>query len=227
LYDGFKDMPVVSISDSQREPLLHASWLGTVYHGLPESLFRFTPTSSDYYAFVGRISRDKRVDRAVEIAESLGVPLRIAAKIDKNDRAYYEEQVAKLFEHPLVEYIGEVSDEAKAELLGSARALLFPIDWPEPFGLVMIEAMACGTPVVAFGHGSVPEVLEDGVSGYIVHDVPSAVEAARRAQHLDRERVRRAFERRFTARRMALDYVKLYQQVAERGAARRPGGRAA
>lgn len=227
LYDGFSDMPVVSISDAQRGPLPQANWLGTVHHGLPDGSLAFTPKACDYFAFVGRISPEKRVDRAIEIATALDVPLRIAAKIDKADKPYYEEHVAKLFEHPLVEYVGEISDDEKAEFIGGARALLFPIDWPEPFGLVMIEAMACGTPVVAFGHGSVPEVLEDGVSGYIVRDMPSAIEAARRAPHLSRERIRRAFEQRFTARRMALDYVRLYQEVAKTSPGSGQGVRAA
>jgi glycosyltransferase involved in cell wall biosynthesis len=215
LYDAFRDMPVVSISDAQRLPLPQANWLGTVLHGLPTQLLEFTEKPSGYFAFVGRISREKRVDRAIEIATALGTPLRIAAKIDKQDQEYFDAEIAPLFEHPLVEYIGEIGDKDKAAFIGGADALLFPIDWPEPFGLVMIEAMACGTPVVAFDHGSVPEVLQEGVTGYVVRDTPSAVEAARKAGSLDRRRIRETFEKDFSARRMALDYVRLYQKVCE------------
>jgi len=216
LYDVFGDMPVVSISNAQRLPLPRANWLATVLHGLPSRLLRFTPRASDYFAFVGRISPEKRVDRAIEIATALGVPLRIAAKIDKDDQAYFDEHIAHLFEHPLVEYIGEISDEEKGDFIGKARALLFPIDWPEPFGLVMIEAMACGTPVVAFDHGSVREVLDDGVTGFIVNDMPSAIARARDVTRLDRKRIRQVFEQRFTARRMAEDYARLYRELSER-----------
>jgi glycosyltransferase involved in cell wall biosynthesis len=214
VYDRFGDMPVVSISDSQRGPLPQANWIGTVHHGLPQNQFPFSPKSQDYFAFVGRISPEKRVDRAIRIATTLGVPLKIAAKIDKADRNYYETQIADLMKHPLVEYIGEIGEEAKGEFLGNARALLFPIDWPEPFGLVMIEAMACGTPVVAFRKGSVPEVIEDGVSGFIVDDMNAAIEAAAKTDSLDRRRVRDAFDGRFTAKRMAEDYLKLYEMIA-------------
>jgi glycosyltransferase involved in cell wall biosynthesis len=164
---------------------------------------------------MGRVSHEKRVDRAIAIAKALKVPLRIAAKIDKQDREYYEEHIAHLFDDPLVEYVGEIPDRDKARFVGGAKALLFPIDWPEPFGLVMIEAMACGTPVVAFEHGSVPEVLEDGVTGYIVNDMPAAIEAARRASSLDRRRIRETFERKFSARRMADDYLALYRELME------------
>jgi glycosyltransferase involved in cell wall biosynthesis len=215
LYHGFSDMPVVSISDAQRAPLPQANWRGTVLHGLPTELLKFSPRPADYFAFIGRISPEKRVDRAIEIAIALNVPLRIAAKVDKNDQEYFETEIEPLLSHPLVEYIGEISESEKSEFVGGARALLFPIDWPEPFGLVMIEAMACGTPVVAFEHGSVPEVLEDGVTGYIVRDMPAAIEAARRATVLDRGRVRETFERHFSARRMALDYLELYRDICE------------
>jgi len=226
LYYGFKDMPVVSISDSQRTPLPQANWVGTVLHGLPENLLPFSATPSGYLAFVGRVSPEKRVDRAIEIAKALGKPLRIAAKIDRNDRDYYETQIAHLFDHPLVDYIGEIEEGDKAEFIGGADALLFPIDWPEPFGLVMIEAMACGTPVVAFDHGSVREVLEDGVTGYIVSDMPAAIEAARRAPALDRRRIRQTFEQGFSARRMAEDYLELYGELCQTPG-RRLGTRAA
>jgi glycosyltransferase involved in cell wall biosynthesis len=184
-------------------------------HGLPENLFTFSAKPSGYLAFVGRISPEKRVDRAVEIAKALNKPLRVAAKIAKSDSDYYEEHIAPLFEHPLVEFVGEIHDDQKQTFLGGADALLFPIDWPEPFGLVMIEAMACGTPVIAFDHGSVREVLEDGVTGYIVNDVPAAIEATRRAPELDRRRIRQMFEQSFTARRMAEDYMDLYRELCE------------
>jgi glycosyltransferase involved in cell wall biosynthesis len=215
LYDRFPDMPVVSISDSQRKPLPQANWLGTVLHGLPCQSLPYSARSGGYFAFMGRISPEKRVDRAIDIATTLGVPLRIAAKIDKADRDYYEAHIAPLFQHPLVEYIGEIGENEKAAFVGGADALLFPIDWPEPFGLVMIEAMACGTPVVAFDHGSVREVLEDGVTGYIVSDMAAAMDAAKRARQLDRARVRQTFEQKFSARRMALDYVQLYEKLLE------------
>ena len=212
-YDRFPDMPVVSISMAQRHPLPRASWLGSVPHGLPAETLRAGDGTGGYFAFLGRISPEKRVDRAIEIAISLGVPLRIAAKVDPVDEGYFRRHIVPLLEHPLVEYVGEISDEQKSGFLGDARALLFPIDWPEPFGLVMIEAMACGTPVIAFDHGSVPEVVDDGVTGFIVRDLPSAVEAAARADDLSRGRIRETFERRFSAMRMAEDYVGLYRHV--------------
>ena len=215
LYYGFKDMPVVSISDAQRRPLPQANWIGTVRHGLPTQLHDFSSESAGYFAFVGRISPEKRVDRAVEIAVALNKPLRVAAKIAAADREYYEREIAHLFEHPLVEFVGEITDAQKSDFIGGADALLFPIDWPEPFGLVMIEAMACGTPVVAFDHGSVPEVLTSGVTGFIVSDMAAAIEAARRAPLLDRARIRETFERDFSARRMALDYLGLYEKLCE------------
>lgn len=226
LFYAFKDMPVVSISDAQRLPLPQANWLGTVLHGLPRDLLRFSGQAGGYFAFLGRISPEKRVDRAIAIAKALGTPLRIAAKIDKADRDYFERQIAPLLEDPLIEYLGEISDRDKAEFLGGAQALLFPIDWPEPFGLVMIEAMACGTPVVAFRHGSVPEVLEDGVTGYIVDSMDAAVEAARLAPQLSRRRIRERFEQCFTSRRMAEGYVELYQRLCKTPE-RRLGTRAA
>jgi len=215
VYKSFGDMRVVSISDAQRAPLACANWLATVPHGLPRDELTFTASPSDYFAFIGRISPEKRVDRAIEIAIALGVPLKIAAKVDRADREYHEREIAHLLDHPLVEFIGEIGQDEKSEFLGNARALLFPIDWPEPFGLVMIEAMACGTPVLAFRHGSVPEVIDDGVSGFIVDDMKQAIEAASRIDRLSRAQVREVFERRFTARRMAEDYVKLYERVAK------------
>ncbi|HEY8944497.1 MAG TPA: glycosyltransferase family 4 protein [Polyangiaceae bacterium] len=214
IYDRFGDMPVVSISDAQRAPLPQANWLGTVHHGYPPDLFRFNSRPQDYFAFVGRFSPEKRADRAIQIATTLGVPLKIAAKVDKADRHYFETQIADLLDHPLVEYVGEIGEHEKSDFLGNARALLFPIDWPEPFGLVMIEAMACGTPVIAFRRGSVPEVIDHGVSGFVVDDMQAAIAAASRVDELDRERVRDCFLRRFTSRRMAEDYLELYQSIA-------------
>ena len=216
LYDEFSDMPVISISDAQRAPLPQAGWIGTVHHGLPVNLLPLSTAPSDYLAFVGRISPEKRVDRAVEIAHRSGLPLRVAAKIDRADREYFDQQIAPLFEEPFVEYLGEVDDSGKAALLGGARALLFPIDWNEPFGLVMIEAMACGTPVVAWPGGSVLEVVTDGVSGFVVRSIDEAVAAVREASALDRRRCRAEFERRFSVARMARDYVKIYERLLGR-----------
>jgi len=213
LYAQFEDMPLISISDAQRKPLPRANWLATVLHGLPETLLPFSPKAQGYFAFLGRISPEKRVDRAIEIAVALGVPLKVAAKIDRADQAYHDRDVARLFEHPLVEFVGEIGEAEKSEFLGNARALLFPIDWPEPFGLVMLEAMACGTPVVAFRCGSVPEVLEDGVTGFIVDDIPQAIAAAGSVGDLSRARVREEFVRRFTARRMAENYLDAYRSL--------------
>lgn len=210
IYDEFADMPVVSISDAQRAPLPRARWLGTVHHGLPEELYSLGAGEGGYYLFLGRISPEKRVDRAVEVARRIGVPLKIGAKIDRVDREYFEREIAHLLSEPLVEFLGEVEEPQKRELLGAARALLFPIDWPEPFGLVMIEAMACGTPVIAYRCGSVPEVMVDGVTGFVVDDDDAAVAAARCIERLDRRAVRQVFDERFTARCMAKRYLELY-----------------
>ncbi|ODN63754.1 glycosyl transferase, partial [Burkholderia cenocepacia] len=209
IFNAFSDVPVVSISDNQRIPLPQANWLSTVYHGLPENLLTPIPNvKPSYLAFLGRISPEKRVDTAIRIAEQAGLPIKIAAKLDKADRAYYEEKIKPLFALPHVEYIGEISESEKTEFLGNAHALLFPIDWPEPFGLVMIEAMACGTPVIAFKRGSVPEVIDNGVSGFVVEDELSAVAALKRLDTLPREKVRAAFEARFSSKVMAQNYVK-------------------
>ena len=212
-YAAFPEIPLVSISDSQRRPLPPLNWRGTVPHGLPLDLLPFTPRpAGGYLAFLGRISPEKRPDRAIEIAARAGLPLKIAAKIDKVDRAYWDVAIAPLLaSYPNVEFVGEINDAQKAEFLGNACALLFPIDWPEPFGLVMIEAMACGTPVVAYNTGSVPEVIEDGVTGFVVGNEAEAVAAVRRLAMLDRVRVRRAFERRFSVGRMAADYLSIYR----------------
>jgi len=213
LYQEFEEMPVVSISDSQRAPLPEANWVDTIYHGIPINNFTFSPQGGDYFAFLGRISREKRPDRAIEIAIQTGVPLKIAAKVDPADQSYFENEIEPLMDHPLVEFIGEVNEAGKNALLGGARALLFPIDWPEPFGLVMIEAMACGTPVIAMRNGSVGEVMQDGVSGFIVQTMEQAFAAAERIQEIDRQGCRRYFEERFTDQRMAADYLRLYQKL--------------
>jgi glycosyltransferase involved in cell wall biosynthesis len=221
LYAEFSDMPLVSISNAQRAPLPGANWLGTVYHGLDSTPGVFVPQPEEYLAFVGRVSREKRPDRAVEIARALSMKLKVAAKIDPSDEAYWRDEIAPLFEDPLVEFLGERSEPEKLQLMGRARAVLMPIDWPEPFGLVVIEAMACGTPVMAFRRGSMPEVIDDGVSGVLVDDMHEAPAAARRAMTLPREGVREAFVRRFTAQRMALDYVNVYENLLERRAGAR------
>ena len=222
LYEEFSDIPVVSISIAQRRPLPRARWHGTVYHGLPADLYEppDSPVALDrsagYLAFVGRISPEKRVDRAIEIARRSGWPIRIAAKIDRADRGYFEQEIAPLFEQPHVTYLGELGEGEKRELLGHARALLFPIDWSEPFGLVMIEAMACGTPVIAWRGGSVEEVLTPGVTGYVVNDLEEAVDAVELVGKLDRAACRQVFHDRFTVRRMAGDYLRIYQRLIER-----------
>jgi glycosyltransferase involved in cell wall biosynthesis len=213
-YRAFPDMPLVSISDDQRRPLPPVNWMATIPHGLPPDLLPFRPDPAGYLAFLGRISPEKRPDRAIEIARRAGIRLRIAAKVDRADRDYWHRVVEPLVQDPLVEYIGEIGEAEKAAFLGNASALLFPIDWPEPFGLVMIEAMACGTPVIAFPCGSVPEVVEDGVSGFVVDGVEAAAAAVGRVAALDRAVVRAAFERRFTARRMAEDYLSVYERLS-------------
>jgi glycosyltransferase involved in cell wall biosynthesis len=215
LLAAFPDISLVSISDYQRKPVHWANWSATVYHGLPDELYTFRAEPGTYLAFLGRISPEKRVDRAVEIAIRAGMPLKIAAKVDKADREYFE-QIKALLDHPLVEYIGEVNEREKDELLGNAYALLFPIDWPEPFGIVMIEAMACGTPVIAFRNGSVPEVMRDGKTGFIVEDIHQAVAAVERIGEISRLVCRREFENRFSARRMANDYIQIYRQLSQK-----------
>ncbi|HET6725574.1 MAG TPA: glycosyltransferase family 4 protein [Gammaproteobacteria bacterium] len=216
LYHEFSDMPVASISNAQRKPLGHARWMGTVPHGLPPALYDYNPDPDGYFAFIGRIAPEKRVDIAIETAKRLSVPLKIAAKVDAVDREYFEDHIQPLLDHPLIEYIGEINDRDKRAFLGQARALLFTVDWPEPFGLAMIEAMACGTPVIALRRGSVPEVLEDGVTGFIVDSPEEVVDAAARVTQISRRACRDVFERRFTVRRMADDYLALYRQIAQR-----------
>ncbi|GIW53269.1 MAG: glycosyl transferase [Gemmatimonadales bacterium] len=213
LYREFRDMPVVSISNAQREPLPFANWQGTVYHGLPLDLYNFRPTPGRYLAFLGRISPEKRVDRAIQIALRTGLDLKIAAKVDRVDKEYFESVIRPLLREPGIEYLGEIGEGEKDEFLGNALALLFPIDWPEPFGLVMIEALACGTPVIAYRRGSVPEVLDHGVTGFIVHGLEDAVRAVEEVHKIDRARCRAVFEERFSARRMAQDYLAIYQNI--------------
>ena len=214
IFSVFSDYPAVSISDHQRLPLPQACWQATVHHGLPPDLYRPSYEPGQYFAFLGRISPEKRVDRAITIAQRVGIPLKIAAKVDEADEAYFKREIEPLLDDPLVEFIGEVDENQKAAFLRGARALLFPIDWPEPFGLVMIEAMASGTPVVAFRNGSVPEVLEHGVTAFLVEDLEEAVQWAGRVDELDRRRCRAEFDRRFTAARMAADYERVYETLA-------------
>jgi glycosyltransferase involved in cell wall biosynthesis len=213
LYGEFSEAPLVSISDAQRAFLPDAGWLGTVHHGFPPDLFRFYPGRGEYLAFLGRISPEKRADRAIAIATALGWPLKIAAKVDPIDTEYFQREIRPLLENPFVQFLGEIGDEDKNDFLGRARALLFPIDWPEPFGLVMIEALACGTPVVAFRGGSVPEIVDHGRTGFIVDTLDQAIEAAGRVETIDRRVCRRAFESRFTVRRMAEDYLACYARA--------------
>lgn len=222
-YRRFFDYPLVSISDNQRVAMPNANWLATVHHGLPMHVYPFSPhPQGEYLAFLGRISPEKRPDRAIALAKAAGLPLKIAAKVDNADRAYFESEIAPLLNDPLIEFIGEISDAQKADFLGNARALLFPIDWPEPFGLVMIEAMACGTPVIAWNCGSVPEIITNGVSGRIINSEAEALEAIRSLHWLDRRLVRAEFEQRFTSLVMARNYQRLYYMVADAGV--RPEG---
>jgi len=215
-YRHWPQFGLVSISDHQRTPLPFVNWLATVPHGLPEHQFSFRERPQPgYLAFIGRISPEKRPDVAISIARRAGIPLKIAAKVDKVDRDYFETRIAPLLDHPLIDYIGEIGDSEKSEFLGNARALLFPIDWPEPFGLVMIEAMACGTPVIAWNRGSVPEVVEHGVTGYIVDSEEEALAALRNIGQIDRHTVRAVFERRFAARTMARAYTDLYARLLD------------
>jgi glycosyltransferase involved in cell wall biosynthesis len=215
LFDVFSSVPVISISNSQQRPLPQANWVRTVYHGLPERLLMPRPIKPSYFAFLGRIAPEKGIDRAIHIAEHCGVPLKVAAKVDKIDREYFEERIRPLIKSSHVEYIGEINDAEKSEFLSGAIALLVPIDWPEPFGLAMIEAIACGTPVIAFNRGSVPEIIDDGVTGFIVEDENGAIGAVDRLSHLSREAIRKRFEERFTARRMAQDYLSVYRALTK------------
>jgi len=213
IYRRFPAMPLVSISDDQRRPMPPANWASTIHHGLPPELYRLNRGPGQYLAFLGRMSPEKRPDRAIEIAIRSGIPLKMAAKVDVADRDYFEREIKPLLDHPLIEFLGEIGDADKNDFLGGAMALLLPIDWPEPFGLVMIEAMACGTPVIAWGQGSVPEVVDEGVTGLMVFSIEEAVEAVRTASHMDRGAVRERFEARFTAARMASRYVETFEML--------------
>jgi glycosyltransferase involved in cell wall biosynthesis len=218
LYRQFPEQPLVSISDAQRRPLQFANWLGTVHHGLPLKLHPFRDRPGKYLAFLGRVSPEKGLDQAIEIARRVGMKLKIAAKVDRVDRDYYTQVIQPLLRAAgqNVEFIGEVGGREKDEFLGNAHALLFPINWPEPFGLVMIEALACGTPVVAYRRGSVPEIIDDGASGFIVDDVEGAVRAVQRVSELSRSVCRHAFEERFSVARMARDYLQVYRRLVAR-----------
>jgi glycosyltransferase involved in cell wall biosynthesis len=218
VFDTFAKVPVISISNAQRRPVPQANWIRTVHHGLPEKLLTPQPVTPGYLAVLGRIAPEKGVDRAIKIAIRCGIPLKIAAKIDRADQDYYDEVMRPLMAHPLVEYIGEIGDHEKSSFLSGAIGLLLPIDWPEPFGLVMIEALACGTPVIAYNRGSVPEIVEEGLTGFIVEDETSAVAAVSRLSQLKRDAIRTQFEQRFTARRMALDYLAVYRGLMEAAA---------
>ena len=213
IYNTYPDEPVVCISNAQCKPLPQANFVGRVHHGLPMNLLKKGNGSGNYFAFLGRISPEKRCDRAIEIAIANNTPIKIAAKVDKADRDYFAQKIRHLFDHPLVEYIGEINEEEKQSFLGNAKALLFPIDWPEPFGLVMIEAMACGTPVIAWNHGSVAEIIDEGMSGYIVSSMEEAIAAAGKITNLERSVVRNCFDQRFSAQRMTKDYIKIYQKL--------------
>ena len=216
IYDLFPEVPLVSVSDRQRQPMPRLHWAATVLHGMPRTLLAPLPGPREYFAFLGRISPEKGIESAIRIAAAAGAKLKVAAKIGEEDAQYHREVVAPLLAGGNVEFIGEIDDSQKSAFLSGARALLFPIDWPEPFGLVMIEAMACGCPVIAFRRGSVPEVVEDGLTGFVVDSLAEAVAACARAAALDREAVRRRFEQRWTSGRMADDYVALYERLIER-----------
>ena len=215
VFTTFATVPVISISNAQRRPVPQANWIRTIHHGLPEQLLTPRPIVPSYLAVLGRIAPEKGVDRAIRVAVRCGIPLKIAAKVDRADQEYYDEIIRPLIDHPLVEYIGEIGDHEKSDFLSGALGLLVPIDWPEPFGLVMIEAMACGTPVIAYNRGSVPEIIEENLTGFIVEDEISAVAAVGRLAQLDRGAIRQRFETRFTARRMALDYLAAYRGLME------------
>jgi glycosyltransferase involved in cell wall biosynthesis len=215
LFRRFSNHPMVSISNSQRAPVPWANWRATIHHGLPLGLYSLHSRPKDYFAFVGRISPEKRADRAIEIAKACGCPLRIAAKVDNADRAYFESTIEPLLDDPLTIFVGEIGEQAKNDFIGYARALLTPIDWPEPFGLVMIEALACGTPVIAYRHGAVAEIIDEGVTGFIVENQEQAIEAARNVGRIDRRRCRQVFEQRFAAHVMARQYLDVYRQLVD------------
>jgi glycosyltransferase involved in cell wall biosynthesis len=216
VFTTFSSVPVISISNAQRRPVPQANWVRTIHHGLPEKLLMPLPARPGYLAVLGRIAPEKGVDRAIKIATECGIPLKIAAKVDRADQDYYDAIIRPLIDNnSLIEYIGEIGDPEKSEFLSGAMALLVPIDWPEPFGIVMIEAMACGTPVIAYNRGSVPEIIDEGLTGFVVEDETSAVAAVDRLSKLSRHAIRKQFEARFTARRMALDYLAVYRGLME------------
>ena len=213
LYRTFSDVPVNSISEAQRKPLPEANYVGTVYHGVPKGLYTCEESPDSYLVFIGRVSPEKGLGRAIEIAKQARLPLKIGAKVDKTDREYYEREIEPALHDPSIEFLDEVDDREKQQLIGKAAALLFPIDWPEPFGIVMIEAMACGTPVIAFPRGAVLEVIDDGVTGFVVHSEEQAVKAIKKLPGLSRNLIRQIFERRFSSTRMAQDYIALYKKL--------------
>jgi glycosyltransferase involved in cell wall biosynthesis len=215
VFREYAEMPLVSISDAQRQPLPWANWHATIYHGLPRNLYSFHPQPQQYLAFLGRISPEKRPDHAIEVAKCSGIPLRMAAKVDPADLQYYESEIEPLLDHPLIEFIGEISDEEKDNFVGNALALVCPYDWPEPFGLVLIEALACGTPVLAYRRGAIPEIIDNGVTGFVSENLSEMAEAVGRLGEIDRRRCRDAFEERFTVDRMARNYVALYKRIIE------------
>lgn len=215
LYKQFSDEPLVSISNSQRTPLAFANWQRTIYHGLPREVYPFHEKPEPYLAFLGRISPEKGLDQAIEIAKKSNMALRIAAKVDEVDIDYFVRSAQPIMNDPMIEFMGEIGEKDKAEFLGNATALIFPIVWPEPFGLVMIEAMSCGTPVIAYGNGSVPEIVKNGVNGYIVENQEQAVAAVQKITELDRKQCRDDFIERFSVERMASDYVELYEHILE------------
>jgi len=215
VHRAFTDMKLVSISNAQRSPMPWANWVATVHHGLPEHKYTAHLEAGKYLAFLGRICPEKGVDRAIEIARRVGMPLKIAAKIDVADKEYFDSQIRRLLDDPLVEYIGEIGEQEKCAFLGNAHAVLFPINWPEPFGLVMIEALACGTPVIGYRMGSVSEILENGITGYIVDSMDQAIEAVQRVGSLSRNMCREVFEKRFSARGMCLNYLNVYQRLGD------------
>jgi glycosyltransferase involved in cell wall biosynthesis len=213
VYREFSEMPLVSISDAQRRPLPWANWADTVYHGLPRNLYTFHPQSGGYLAYLGRTAPEKRPGHAIEIAKRTGIPLRMAAKVDRVDRTYFEAEIEPLLDHPLIEFVGEISDAEKDEFIGNAMAVVCPYDWPEPFGLVLIEAFACGTPVIAYRRGSIPEIVDHGVTGFICDTIDEMVDAVDQIPLIDRKQCRAAFDERFTADRMARDYVAVYERL--------------
>ena len=223
VFREYAEMPLVSISDAQRRPMPWANWQATIHHGLPGDLYSFHENPEGYLAFLGRIAPEKRPDHAIQLAKRVGLPLRIAAKVDPADRDYYRSEIEPMLDHPLIEFIGEISDQEKNEFVGNALALVCPYDWPEPFGLVLIEALACGTPVLAYRRGSIPEIIEHGDTGFVCESLSDMIEAVGDITTIDRRRCRAAFEARFTANRMAHDYVALYERILDVHAV--PGGR--